>query len=168
MSGDREELGELLLTAIDYQREKTLLYLNWARKIAGTSGKNLFIIIAGEEIRERDILEEERGLLRIGVVSKKIQIPESVLAKESREIAIAGSPVKKECEGPGDKEILQTAIRLEVKSRDIYIKMAEMTGDEASSSLFKDLADMEKAHLDILRAHLEAIESTGFWIDMPL
>ncbi|WP_022664900.1 ferritin-like domain-containing protein [Desulfospira joergensenii] len=57
--------------------------------------------------------------------------------------------------------ILKHAILMERKGRSLYLKAMEHTRDEAVKSFFKDLADDEQEHINILEKQFKAFMTDG-------
>ncbi|MCF8068072.1 MAG: ferritin family protein [Desulfobacterales bacterium] len=59
-------------------------------------------------------------------------------------------------------EILKHAILLEKRGRAFYLKISEDTKSDAVRSFFKDMADEEKNHIEILSDQLKSYTTKGF------
>jgi len=65
-----------------------------------------------------------------------------------------------------DIEALETAIEIEIKSRDLYEDLARKTKDPQGKDMYEKLARWEETHRQILQAGYDYMNKTGFWLDI--
>lgn len=67
----------------------------------------------------------------------------------------------------GELAILREAMRLEVEGRQFYLKAVELAKDEDGREAFRDLADDEKEHFNLLERQVKALERNSQWLATP-
>ncbi|MEO0199408.1 MAG: ferritin family protein [candidate division WOR-3 bacterium] len=152
--------------AMDIEKDSIFRYLEIARKTKDTSGKNMFITLAMEEVKHLLILSEARQIVEEEVHLKPLEVPKSEIEGVLPDI------IKREKKKHGKSELneldaLEIALEHEKKAMDFYEKKSVEMTDETLKNLFKRLYEMERGHYELIMAQLDYIKGTGFWFDMP-
>jgi rubrerythrin len=136
--------AKILSTALELENKGFYFYKNAETKTQNETGKKMFSQLAREE--------EEH------IVSLKEMFKNLYPQQSGTHIPLFSGTVS---EYSGEVEALQIAIEMEKQSIQFYSEWAQ---DELQS-LFDQLIEFEKTHLDLLQAELDYVQKTGFWFD---
>jgi len=157
---------EILKMAIQMEKVGLRTYLKFAKETKNETGKNMFIVLAGDELDHADVLEDQLESQTENKTWKKIQIEESVIQKIIPKISKDVTKTKGE-EGIEQIDALKIALQQEKDSINFYTRQMEEIDDPVAKDLFRQLAEMEESHYKIQQAELDHIQGTGFWFDIP-
>lgn len=166
MDKQTSELLGTLQSAIDIEDNGLTSYLKFARKTKNETGKNMFIRLALDEFEHHLILEKQLMSMLNWRTSGNIEIP------ESRLVSIAPVVREKQIRTKGEAQLaeidaLNTAADMERKSGDFYRERSGKADNQDVITLFKNLAEWEDIHLNLIQAELDAINQTGHWFGIP-
>ncbi len=136
--------AEILNTALELERKGFRFYTEAERTTENETGKKMFAQLAKEE---REHIRELKKIF-------KHLYPE----QSGKDIPLFDVEIS---EYLGEVEALRIAIDMEKKSIQFYADWAK--GE--LESLFKELIEFEKKHLELLEAELDYVRKTGFWFD---
>lgn len=139
-------------------------YLKFARETKNISAKNMFLILASDELDHFNLIENERKALVTDSEIKAVRVDASLVAKLFPKL----SEVKRG--GPSettDMDALKIALKLEENSRNFYNKEAERTSNVLIKQLFLKLAEIEDGHYKLIQSEIDSISKSGFWMDIP-
>ncbi len=171
---ERERMGKsahddmlsIITTAQVLERDALISYLSFAYKIFAYSGKNLFILLARDEVRHYDLLEDLKLEFYMDGPATDIEIPSPTI--KAIEPARGEGPAPENLKAlSGDIHILQTAMAHEERSEEFYRRKAGEIAAPHLRSLLSQLADIEKGHYTSLSAERATIQQTGYWFDFP-
>ncbi|MGB9823612.1 MAG: ferritin family protein [Candidatus Hydrothermia bacterium] len=156
----------ILDMALEIEKESIFRYLDVARKTKDTSGKNMFITLATEEVNHLLYISEIREMAKKETHLKSIQVPKSEVA------GVLPDVLKREKKKHGKSELseidaLEIALEHEKKAMEFYEKKSMEVSDQTLKDLFNKLYQMEKGHYELIMAQLDYIRGTGFWFDIP-
>ena len=166
MSSQSSESITALKTAIEVEDNGLLTFLKFARQTKDTTGKNMFIRLAMDELEHRQILERQLNKLLEGGKWENVEVPKSEIEKISPTIREKQQRIKGES-GLAEMDALNTALDLEKKAAAFFREKAELIDEPEAKSLFIRLAEWEDAHYDMIQAELDSIQGTGFWFGIP-
>lgn len=154
-----------LKTAIEAEKKSLDNYLQFGLKTEDSSGKNMFLRLAADELEHWDILERQSRSLQESGDWLKLEIKpsevEAIVPRLSdRDIRVKGT------RGLDQLSALHAALALEKRAQEFYAGQARNTSDPAARAMFERLAEMEDAHYELIRAEIDAITSTGFWFGL--
>ena len=158
----REKLFRLLETGIELEKQGVRAYLKMAHSTKSPTAKNVFIRLAADELDHMETLEKIREAKQRG---KPCRVP-PVPKEEIEELL---PKLKDPCrlprgeEGKEDLQALRTALDMEDRSMAHYRKIAKSASDSKVAVLASDLAMWEEFHHDLIKAEIEAIESSGLY-----
>lgn len=139
-------------------------YLNFARETKNLSAKNMFIILANDELDHFNLIEREQKALLSKSSAKPVNVDTSLVERLFPKL----SDVKKGAQSePSDMDALKIALQLEDNSRNFYRKESEKTKNAVIKQLFLKLADIEDKHYQLIQAEIDNISKSGFWMDIP-
>ncbi len=155
---DQKELSRIVQRAIQTEREGNRFYMRAGDAAKDPKARGMFEQLARDELYHISILEEfYNDLLEKGSSGCVEGFP----IFEERKKASGGVIA----DFSNDYEVLQKAVSDEIKARDFYRKSAEECASERGRELFKDLVEMEDAHVRLLQAEIDFLEKTGFYFD---
>lgn len=157
---------EGLRTAIQLEKEGLRAYLRFARQTKDETGKNMFIILASDEVDHMSILEKQLESHLEGGPWVKVETKDSDIQKILPRIR-EKAPKTEGKSGLHQVDALRMALDFEKRSMDFYTGQAGLTQDPVAKELFQKLARMEEAHYEIIQAELDSIGRTGFWFNVP-
>jgi len=155
-----------LQSAILIEDQGLEIYLKFARNTHDEFGKNMFIQLALYENSHCRILEKEKVKKTEGKKGPISEFPQNILAKIIPEISDKTRRRAGES-GVGQIDALKTALEMERKTEDYFLKQAASVDDKSVKKIFTQLAEWENVHYQILQAELDAITETGFWFNLP-
>ncbi|MEO0250311.1 MAG: ferritin family protein, partial [candidate division WOR-3 bacterium] len=65
-----------------------------------------------------------------------------------------------------DADALRAALKMEIETRDFYREQSEKADDPKVKEVFKQLAEVEEGHRELIQAELDFVGQTGFWFGM--
>ncbi|MEO0107933.1 MAG: ferritin family protein [candidate division WOR-3 bacterium] len=154
-----------LKTAIEAERKSLSQYLQFALKTDDSSGKNMFIRLAQDELEHVGILERQARSLLTGGDWLKIEIEPSevemiVPRLSDKDVKIRGTS------GQDQLSALRAALALEQRAHEFYRTRASASLDPNAKDMYQRLAEMEEAHYELIQAEIDTITKTGFWLGL--
>ena len=145
---------EALVLALEVEKAEMRFYLEMTGKAEDERAKNMFLFLAKEEAEHRDIFE---GKL-MEKIAEKCRLPavnEEFLRKLTPVYEGALSEVK----------AVELGMEQEKLTWEFYEKAAVEAEDEDVRRVFHELAGIEKAHYELLRAQYDSVMKTGIWMN---
>ncbi len=139
-------------------------YLKFARESKNLSAKNMFIILASDELDHFNLIENERRALMTDSEIEPVKVDTSFVAKLFPKLSEVKRGGKSETT---DMDALHIALKLEENSRDFYNKEAERTSNALIKQFFLKLAEIENGHYKLIQSEIDSITKSGFWMDIP-
>ena len=166
MVSQPSESIKAIRTAIEVEDNGLVTFLMFARRTKDTSGKDMFIRLAMDELEHRRILDKQLNKLLEGGEWENVEVPPSEIEKIAPIIRDKQQKTKGEA-GMAEIDALNTALDLEKKAADFFREKAEIVEVPEARDLFIRLAEWEEAHFDLIQAELDSIQRTGFWFGIP-
>ncbi len=153
---------KIIETAIEAEKETLGTYIKSAIKVSNIVGKNMFLKLALDEMKHREILE---AALKAQLEGGKCVFPEV----EKNEIKKIVPDVESEIEktshlGQDDLAILMLAQKVEKNGIDYYKDCIKNSWDEETKKMFSYLVKMEEEHYSLIQTQIDYIEGTGYWL----
>lgn len=161
-----EETLKAIKLAMETEKRGLESYLVFARQTKDETGKNMFILLARDELDHFEILERSLAELEVGGTWAGIEIQESLIEQvvpklRERDVRSRG------LEGTDQIQALNTALDQERRSIELYSRQLAKVTDPSARKVFRRLVAMEEAHYDIIQAELDSVNNTGFWFEIP-
>jgi rubrerythrin len=154
------EMERVLNLAIDAEKEANKLYTEAASKTNDPSNKQVYLWLAREEIGHQMLLSAELSRYKNGekFISKK-DVKDAAISSplESSEFPSFVKPFKKADVTAGEDELIKKAMKAEAEASAFYRGLAEETSDNEAKSIFTELSQIEKGHLELLTEELKLI-----------
>lgn len=158
------DLLKALKLAYEAEKEGLRSYLKFAKQTKVSSGKNMFVQLASDEVDHMELIENMISNLSEGQTVEKVEVPKgrlSAFMPDQKDTSL--QPVEK---GEiGDQEALKIALSHEQKAIDFYNSEAAKDYSQEVKDFFKKLASVEEKHYQIINAELDFINEDGFWFD---
>lgn len=164
MEATKREVLEALERAMATEMEGYQFYIAAAALTGDTKGKEMFQVMAKDEIAHFHSLKlfvsklREKGTFqdgeKIDASGKGIPI---LPPEESLQERLARNPT--------EIEALKIGIDIEAKAVKFYSDMLQKSNDPEISELMAQLKHMENGHLTILQGEYDSVSSSGFWCD---
>ncbi|MCC7573791.1 MAG: ferritin family protein [Candidatus Methanofastidiosum sp.] len=153
---------KIIETAIEAEKETLRTYIKSAIKVSNAVGKDMFLKLALDEIKHREILEIA---LKAQMEGGKCIFPEV----EKSEVIKIVPDVEKEIEktsylGQDDLAILMLAQKVEKNGIEYYKQCIKDSWDEESKKMFSYLVRMEEEHFALIQTQIDYIGGTGYWL----
>ncbi|MCX8083419.1 MAG: ferritin family protein [Calditerrivibrio sp.] len=158
------ELMRALKTAYEAEKEGLRAYLKYAKQTKVSTGKNMFIQLALDEVDHMELIEKFMEKTLAGQPIEHVNVPKARISKfmpSAKEL----KPKITEKSSLGDEDALKVALAHEEKAMKFYYEEAEKATDPKVKEFFTKLAEVEKKHFDIVKAELDFISQDGFWFD---
>jgi len=160
----KEESVEILQKAIDIEVFGNDFYKKLSNSVDNKEGKALLTYLANAEEEHKKRLESM--LNKFGAESRKTDIDTlmaDILMDEGIQKIFKGLMKKEKLETVDAIEALKLGIEVEAKSIDFYKNNAEKSPESDIVSLFTDLSNWEKEHLEILSENVRSLKDEGVW-----
>ena len=166
MSENTQQIAELIQKAIEVEKNGLRTYLQFARETGNPSGKNMFILLAGDELEHMDLLEK---MLKDLMKSSDVVLPETVDFSPIEKIVPKIDKKHLATVGKAEQDelmALKTARQMEKNAIDYYEKLYEKVEAPELRRLVRRLVEMEEGHYNLVQMEIDSITNTGFWFDM--
>ncbi|MDJ0763398.1 MAG: ferritin family protein [Myxococcota bacterium] len=158
---------QAIINAIALEKKVREVYVQAMQSATDDIGKRVFKLLAGEEAMHVAILEKQlRAWRETGELSAEglaSAVPDAAA------IAQEVSKLSKALKGDDRKQelaLLEQARALELETSRFYEQMtAELS--LKGRTFFKQFVDVERGHLALVEAEMDALRGMGFWFDMP-
>ncbi|KYC46111.1 MAG: Rubrerythrin [Candidatus Methanofastidiosum methylothiophilum] len=159
---EKDEKVRIIETAIQAEKETLNTYIKSAIKVSNVVGKNMFLKLALDEIKHREILEKA---LKSQLEGGECIFPEI----EKTEVTKIVPDVEKEIEktshlGQDDLAALMLAQKVEKNGIEYYKQCMKNSWDEEAKKMFSYLVKMEEEHYALIQTQIDYIEGTGYWL----
>ncbi|NJE85906.1 rubrerythrin [Thermococcus sp. CX2] len=145
---------EALALALEVEKVELEFYLEMARNAKEERARKMFLFLAGEEAGHWDIFEEKFAEKLV----EKCKLP--AVDKDTLE------KLTPKYEGElSEVKAVEIGMEQEKLTWEFYEKAAEEAKDENVRRIFRELAKVEKAHYELLKAQYDAVMKTGIWMD---
>ncbi len=158
-------IEEAIHTAIELENNVRDVYHDAAQKVTDPAGKKIFTVLAKEEQRHVDYLEDQmkhwRETGKVNPTRLNTAVPSHAeIDHASHNLSIVLSQEDRGTE----MDLLRRALAAEHETSGFYKKMvAELT--EEGKKLFEHFVDIEEGHVTIVQAEMDSINGTGAWFD---
>lgn len=166
MGKSNEEAIKAIKTAMEAEKNGLTAYLKYARETKDETGKNMFIILARDEVEHWNVLEKQLENLFENSKWVKTNIELSEIQRIMPKVRNKEKRIKGES-GIDQLDALKTALDMELKAKEFYLENAEKVKDAIAKEMFIKIAAMEDAHYEIIQAELDSIKGLGFWFGIP-
>jgi len=127
------------------------------------SGKKMFRFLAEEEVKHLKTFTNLFSQILEGEDWKEY-ISSNELEGEAPLVEKLKERMKRE-EGKGETEALNIGMQLEMDAINFFQKAAEETDDPVAKKIFREIAEEEKFHYDLLQSQHDSVTKSGFWLD---
>ena len=146
IEGD-EDLDEVISLAYGLEEGAHRFYRSLCGRSTGGETKTLFEKLSQAELEHKEKLWQTYEELTEGRITRK-SFESDVIAKTMEGGKTADQVLAQYPDWIHDpRETLQLAMSLETDALDLYLRMAQKSGNEEAKAVFYGLADEEKAHL---------------------
>ncbi|NOY53005.1 MAG: ferritin family protein [Deltaproteobacteria bacterium] len=156
-----EDIPEALLNAFRLEKGAQAFYLSAAERISDENGASMFRRLAGmEEKHMHEIYSLYNGFQGDRSPVSLQQFKEEI----SAEFMESGGKIEAALSDVSgrffldSREVLRLALKEEEAARKLYLRLAERSEDSGTASLYRNLAEDEMAHMEMIR---EALERKG-------
>lgn len=160
------ELDQALAVAIDYETRVRDHYALGERHILSPEGKKIFRVMAAEEQRHLEYLlsrlEEWKKTGHIASPELVTDIPPLDILEQAKTKLAAAE--KGNGATQNELELLKTALDLERTTSGFYQELVAQLPSQFQP-LFSRFLDIERGHVAIVQAEIDAIAGHGHWFD---
>jgi rubrerythrin len=153
-------------TAMETEKRGIEFYLKYAHRTKDETGKNMFILLARDELDHYEVLEQALAREGSGADWAAVEVKRSLVEQVVPKIRERDLRVKGE-EGTDQVQALNAALDQERRSVELYRQQMSKSLHPAARSVFQRLVTIEEAHYDIIQAELDSITNSGFWFQVP-
>lgn len=141
-------------------------YLDYARATTDAAGKNMFIILATDELEHYRVLTA--AMAKEGVKSDftNIDVHDSLFERMVPRLSDRTTRTKGAA-GADQLNALSAALDAERRAVEMYRQMYAKAMDEDARKVFRKLIKVEEAHYEIIQAEIDHITETGYWFGLP-
>ncbi len=158
-------IEEAINTAIDYETTVRNIYQDALEKVNDPKGRKFFRAMASDEQSHLNYLNhkkeqwEQTGKISADALSTAVPSL-SVIAESLKQVAEQVS----EFDNKDEIVLLDKALEMELKTSAFYKSLIEKLDGEGRQ-MFKRFAEIEEGHVAIVRAEIDCITKSGFWLD---
>jgi rubrerythrin len=145
---------EALALALEIEKNELKFYLKLARKAKDERARKMFLFLANEEAAHWELFEEKF----VEELIEKCELP--AVDKELAEKLVVEEP-----ENLTEVDAVKVGMEQEKLTWEFYEKAAKEAEHESVRRLFEELAKVEKAHYELLKAQYDSVMKTGIWMD---
>lgn len=146
---------EALALALEVEKTELKFYLKLARKARDERARKMFLFLAKEEAEHWDLFEEKF----LEDLVEKCELP--AVSRELLDRLI----VQVDETSLSEVDAVKIGMEQEKLTWEFYEKAAEEAEHSSVRRLFEELAKIEKAHYELLKAQYDAVMKTGIWMD---
>ncbi|ASJ00495.1 ferritin-like domain-containing protein [Thermococcus gorgonarius] len=146
---------EALALALEVEKAELKFYIKLAKKAKDERAKKMFLFLAGEEAEHWDIFEEKF----VEALVEKCELP--AVDKELLEKLV----VQVDEENLSEVDAVKIGMEQEKLTWEFYERAAKEAEHESVKRVFEELAKIEKAHYELLKAQYDSVMKTGIWMD---
>ncbi len=165
MSENIKSALEILKQAMEIEQEGNLFYLNAAQTTKDKEGKEIFTTLANDEQKHFNLIKREFTALSsegrwVGSPEMKpmnVDLGKPLFPRSIKELEKAVTTKS------NDWDALQFGLGIEIKSYDIYRKMAPQIEDSLGKQMFEFLAGQEMSHFNLLMMRYESLFGPISW-----
>ena len=146
--------------AIELKREKESFYRQLAKE-SNSGIRELFSLLAEEEVRHREAIEEMED-------SSKAKLIDTTIKKDAKRV-FAKMAVALGGEEPAFEnkqlQLYDKALKYEEKSEAFYLQQSKETTDSCRQEIFKGIAAQERQHKAVIQAIVDFASKPERWIE---
>ncbi len=146
---------EALALALEVEKTELKFYIRLARKARDEKARKMFLFLAKEEAEHWDLFEKRF----LEDLVEKCELP--AVNGET----LKGLIVQTDEENLSEVDAVRIGMEQEKLTWEFYEKAAKEAEHDSVRRLFEELARIEKAHYELLRAQYDAVMKTGIWMD---
>ncbi len=158
------DLKRALEHAIEIEKGGMKAYMDFALKTSSADGKDMFVWLAREEFAHMRLFESMLSAAS-EAGSQAFEIPASDIQRFMPEVKKMERAKGGKAEAH-DSDALRAALRMEIETRDFYREQSEKADDPKVKEVFRQLAEVEEGHRELIQAQLDFVSQTGFWFGM--
>jgi rubrerythrin len=163
MSEISSQIENAIIGAIRLEINGRKFFNHAAEVTEHEKGKNMFLFLAEEEVKHLETFSHLFSEILSGDDWKKYiqgsdMEGEAPLVEKLKERLKSG-------EGKGETEALSIGMQLEMDAIQFFQKAAADADDPVAKKIFREIAEEEKFHYDLLQAQLDSVTNSGFWLD---
>lgn len=159
---------EILVGAMEIEKEGEKFYKDIAQKTKHPMGKEMFAFLAREEIKHLAVIAAAKEALETGGklhCSKKVDTKNISKFKQGF-FAAAGKAVQEKFEKDADTvKAIKAALEFEKRGYEYYKKHQEKTTLPLVKNILGQLVEAEEEHYEILENTLTYLENPRAWYD---
>ncbi|MBN1553059.1 ferritin family protein [bacterium] len=166
------EVKSAITTAIAFEKKVRDVYADASKTVKTPEGRKVLEMLAKEEQQHIIYLQERlkewttSGKLTVGDLPSRVP-SETVIRKGVERITSHLDSSRKDVADPeSELRILERALHVETETSDFYQKMVDSLTDDARN-MFSRFLEIEKGHLAIVKAEIDAVSDMGFWFGLP-
>ena len=145
---------EALALALEVEKAEMRFYLGLARKTKDEKAKKMFLFLAKEEA-DHWAEFEEKFLERVAEECRLPAVREGLLEK----LLVKAGEIESEVDA------VRIGMEQEKLTWEFYEKASKEARHDSVKRLFEELARIEKAHYELLKAQYDAVMKTGIWMN---
>jgi len=161
-------LDEAIRAALEYEGGVHRTYREAMDKATNPVAKRVFKVLCDEEMGHidylRERLDEWTKTGKISVKKLSTSIPTRAAIDESLQQLRGQLAGKTSAKHPGELEMLQQALGVEVQASNFYKEMVR-TLDGDGQRMFERFVEIEEGHVAIVQAEINAVSGMGYWFD---
>ena len=145
--------------AIGMEKDGEKFYTEQAQKNAGNPLQNIFLMLAGDEKKHAELLQNKAA-------GERYELAGNATLGESRNIFKGIKDFKSEIQAvPGQLDLYAMAMDMEKKSIDLYEEYLSKVQDEPSKGIFAYLIGQEREHYTIMEDLAEMVRHALDWVE---
>ncbi|MGB9590056.1 MAG: ferritin family protein [candidate division WOR-3 bacterium] len=158
------DLKSVLEHAIEIEKGGMKAYMDFALRTSSGDGKDMFIWLAREEFAHMRLFESMLAAAA-GVGSRSFETPASDIQRFMPQVKKMERAEGGKAEA-SDADALRAALKMEIETRDFYLDQSGKADDPKVREVFRQLAEVEEGHRELIQAQLDFVSQTGFWFGM--
>lgn len=161
-----EEIIKALRTAIKGERTALITYLESALNSDDFRAKDMFIMLAKDEFHHYEILNLELNSLKSSGEFSEYEFAPSDISRLIPNLNRFAKSTSKEKKFFDEKQVIDIALNHENEAKKFYLEQFMVADNEIAKKMWKELAEMEEAHYQLLMTQTFHIKETGYWLNI--
>jgi rubrerythrin len=151
---------EIFAYAIELKKEKEAFYRQLSQEVAHSGIRQLFGLLADEEVRHREAIEEMEDNFNVKLAATTIKKDaKRVFQKMKDDIGVEPAFENEQL------QLYNKALKYEEKAEAFYIQKSKEATDTCQQEMFRSIATQERQHKAVIQAIIDFVSKPERWLE---
>jgi rubrerythrin len=152
---------EIFTYAIELKKEKEAFYRQLSAEVAYEGVRELFGMLADEEARHREAIEEMETAMNVKLARTTIKRDAKRVFDKMSADAAEGLPAFEH----GTLQLYNKALEYEEKAEAFYLQKSKEAPDSCQQEMFRNIATQERQHKAVIQALIDIVSKPERWLE---